>query len=165
MHIATASIRSHFASSHSSEAMASSRERTPPPAQAFHPPSAVAKRLMAAYRAAEGKSKGKGTNSAANAEEYVRNKKARGSQDSDIAGNSDGDRQPMQALETWTKMQTHMLQQQIKMQQQQMAHFQEQLDQQGKLTSMAMDWLILLLSLRARTASTSHAQCSRAPLE
>ena len=125
--------------------MASSRERTPPPAQAFHPPSAVAKRLMAAYRAAEEKSKGKGTNSAASTEDYVRNLKAQGSQDSDSAGNSDGDRRRMQAFETWTKMQTHMLQQQIKMQQQQMARLQEQLDHQRKLIYMALDCLIFLL--------------------
>ena len=109
---------------------------------------------MAAYRAAEGKNKGKGASSNAGIGSYLRDRKGQGSQDTDIDEDYDRDENVprlrmlqtrMESSEVWTAAQTHMLQQQIKMQQQQLASLQEQSEKQRKLINMALDCLIFLL--------------------
>ena len=113
--------------------MPTSRERTPPPQRAFHPPSEVQERILAAYRAARGSST-----------------------DARVHGFGDDDgndslstvsalERRIEANRVSNEMQMYMQQQQIKMEQQQIARLQEQLENQRRLINMSFDCLLFLL--------------------
>ena len=126
--------------------MPTSRERTPPPRRAFHPPSEVAERILAAYRAA--------ASSSTDATPYAYRRNPLSNTPSDIAVDSDGDdnmstasalERRIEANKVSNEMQMYMQQQQIENQQQQLALLQGQIDKQSKLISLAFDCLLLLL--------------------
>ena len=112
--------------------MATSRERTPPPGRAFHPPSEVQERILAAYRAARGSST-----------------------DARVHGVGDDDGNAslstvsalegrIEANRVSNEMQMYMQQQQITKQQEQLTLLRGQLEEQRKVIGVAIDLILLL---------------------
>ena len=125
--------------------MPTSRERTPPPRRAFHPPSEVAERILAAYRAA--------ASSSTDATPYAYRRNPLSNTPSDIAGDSDGDdnmptasalERRIEANRVSNEMQMYMQQQQITKQQEQLTLLRGQLEQQRMVICVAIDLILRL---------------------